>query len=431
MKKKHIFYLLTLLILISFSCQSQFTLNDLLRFGVDADKFYVDEVTLPQPKKEWTIMLYLAADNNLSHYSLLDVNEVLSVGGSTSIVNVVAMWDKPAYGGGWDPLDTHEALHGYYYIGRTKSILVKDITTDINTGNPQTGKDFIDFVNTNFSANHYMFVFWDHGAGVDKSSLKAVDISKTVCDDFTSGDALSSIEQKDIINRFKTTMGKNLDIVAYDACLMGMAEIMYQYRGLADYFIGSEDIIPGTGYNYKFVNEARTNFSISSYDLALSAVNYYKSYYSNISDITLSLIDLSNIGSIGSLTGLGQLLDNFGTAAQTYDNGNQIIYKNALATTNKFDPGYPFYDLNDYMNKIYPLINPSVKPYAQAIIDYLNNGNLIKIEVHNPYHTTATARGISIMLDTPTSIYQSNHDLCDGVGGDNTSWDEFLNWLAF
>jgi hypothetical protein len=436
MKKRHIFYSLIFLLILFFSCQSQLTLNELLRFGVDADKFFVDEVTLPQPRKEWTIMIYMAADNNLSVNSINDINEILSIGGSTSLVNVVVCWDKAA--------DLYEDLHGYYYIGRTKSILLKEFAS-LDMGDPKTatatiasdGIDgFNDFVVRNFKANHYMFIFWDHGAGADRSSSAPSNIMKSVCDDNPSGTALDEVEQKQIIYDLSTKIGKKVDIVGYDACLMGMAEVIYQLRDCADYVIASEDDVPGPGYDYTFINEARTNFNLSSYDLAMAVLNYYKNIYSTTSYITLSIIDMAYIGNTSGQ--FAYLLNDFAATAMLY--GSQSIYKAFLTSypfpyVNKFPYNLPArsYDLYDFMVRVKDSssIDANIKPKAQAILDLMDSGNLIKAERHGFLHTTVTARGISILIAAPSTAYINNHDLCGGAGGGNTSWDEFLTWLAF
>ena len=44
-------------------------------------------------------------------------------------------------------------------------------------------------------------------------------------------------------------MGK-VDVLAFDACLMQMAEVAYEVKDLADYVVGSEETEPGPGYPY-------------------------------------------------------------------------------------------------------------------------------------------------------------------------------------
>ena len=79
-----------------------------------------------------------------------------------------------------------------------------------------------------------MWIFWNHGGAVDRSY-------KGVCwDDTNSSDHLSEVEQKSIITYLNSKIGKTLDVLAYDACLMACAELVYQFRGLASYIAFNE-----------------------------------------------------------------------------------------------------------------------------------------------------------------------------------------------
>ena len=44
---------------------------------------------------------------------------------------------------------------------------------------------------------------------------------------------------------------KKLDFLGFDACLMGTVETAYSIKDKANYLIASEEIEPGTGWNYK------------------------------------------------------------------------------------------------------------------------------------------------------------------------------------
>ena len=44
---------------------------------------------------------------------------------------------------------------------------------------------------------------------------------------------------------------QRLEFVGFDACLMGTVETAYAIKNNVDYLIASEEIEPGTGWNYK------------------------------------------------------------------------------------------------------------------------------------------------------------------------------------
>ncbi len=42
-----------------------------------------------------------------------------------------------------------------------------------------------------------------------------------------------------------------IDVLAFDACLMAMAEVQYALRDVAEYFVGSQEVVSGDGYDYR------------------------------------------------------------------------------------------------------------------------------------------------------------------------------------
>ena len=55
--------------------------------------------------------------------------------------------------------------------------------------------------------------------------------------------------------------GLHFDMIAFDACNMGHVESLYEYRGLADWLVASEILVPGPGYAYdRFMQHWLDNF---------------------------------------------------------------------------------------------------------------------------------------------------------------------------
>lgn len=357
-------------------------------------------VTLPQPTKQWTILVYLDADNNLSSYGDYDINEMKAVGSDSSI-NIVVLWDNAG------------STHGYYYIQSTGATLLQDVG-EVNMGSETTAKNFIDFATTNFPANHYMWIFWNHGGAVDRSITY-----KGVCwDDTNNSDHLSEVEQKNIISYLNSKTGKILDVLAYDACLMACAELFYQFRGMVNYIASSEQTIPGNGYNYNFISYIKNNPTCTAYYAAKAIFDYYKSEYSTTSDVTFSVVNMAYASNLGTA------LNNFATAAKN-SGISGTTFKN-LKPTNNFS-GYTW-DLYVYMNNIYnsSSMTTTVKNYAKAVMDLINpaNAQLVVLEWHGSTWTNK-AYGVSITLKSDTTIYQQL-DLCI-----DTQWNEFLTFAGF
>ena len=95
----------------------------------------------------------------------------------------------------------------------------------------------------NYPATHWGFNFWDHGAaqyGVcfDDSTLNE-----------SEGIVLADgLEIEEIIPVFENAEISKWDLISFDCCLMNMVEWVYEFEDLCDYFVASQESIPGQGF---------------------------------------------------------------------------------------------------------------------------------------------------------------------------------------
>ena len=61
------------------------------------------------------------------------------------------------------------------------------------------------------------------------------------------------VELKRAVAYAHTKLGRKLDVLAMDACLMTMIEVAWQVRGHASVLVGSEEEEPGDGWPYNTV----------------------------------------------------------------------------------------------------------------------------------------------------------------------------------
>ena len=116
---------------------------------------------------------------------------------------------------------------------------------------PNTLTDFIKWSASNYPADRYELLLWNHGGG----TALGFGYDEMYPDDMLSlsqiGNALSD-------------SGIKFDIVGFDACLMGTIETAYMLEPYADYLVASEEYEPGTGWYYSewLKNLSLTNFKI-------------------------------------------------------------------------------------------------------------------------------------------------------------------------
>lgn len=290
-----------------------------------------DEDKVKGPNElSWTIMYYVDADNNLEEALMHDLNEIESVNFAGQNVKVIALVDRisgyTSIDDGWS--DTRAFEIGYDSDGydeelskSTKRIAIPglNITTsseiEINMGDPDTLSTFISFCKTEYPADNYMLLFTNHGNGW-RSEENPVNLPyKELCNDDTDNDVLYMSEVRQGISAALSS-GEKLDIVGIDACLMGMVEVAYELKDVADILVASPELVHAFGYPYTAIFNKVKNFDgdLTPVSLATIFVEEFseaytegnavdnviegQAYLSTDPDHTLSAIDLSKITAV-------------------------------------------------------------------------------------------------------------------------------------
>ncbi len=223
------------------------------------------------PGDKWTIMIYGDGDNNLEEFLLSDIEEMKDGYVNNQGLNLIVLADRiqtftsSTFGFGEDFSDTR--LYRITSGAATRiggGTQFPEITTtsdyEANMADAAILKKFIQFCKANYPANHYALVLWNHGLGPRKkggSSTATVELHhKGVCADDTSyGDYLYTAEISDLL-----TANESVDLLGFDACLMGSVEIAYQYRPgnggfSADVMVASPPVEWGYGWKYDNILE--------------------------------------------------------------------------------------------------------------------------------------------------------------------------------
>lgn len=286
-------------------------------------------------KKNWTIMVYMAGDNNLDPDGVNDLKEMKKVG-STEQINIIAQFDRAA---------GHVARR--YYL-RKGGIVTGDAVASlgaVNTGDPAALTDFIKWGVKNYPAEHYLLVLWNHGQGWDDTDVYADEryrglrrlatgrvqhaffhtpvrrtlekaggsnVARAILLDDNAKDFLDNLEMKKVMTGAAKLLKRKVDIFGMDACLMSMAEVGYQVSGSADYTVGSEQTEPGDGWPYHTIlSVLAKNPAMTPRDLSTLIVDkYLASYPNSIEDgVTFSACDLSKAGALATaVSGLATAL---------------------------------------------------------------------------------------------------------------------------
>lgn len=289
------------------------------------------ELLLPageeESEYEWVMMVYLDGDNNLEDAAVEDFHEMEKGlydmaqidGDIRDSFRILVLFDDETIGaqGIYDvapynvDLTSTAQMSAVPYRG-----LLADTSGEVNMGSALTLDAFIEYVKDRYDSENYALVLWNHGGGV-RSGERSLPDSRTICwDDSSGGDVLYSGEIRNMVS------GENsVDLLAMDACLMGMLEVAYQFRPSNSKFSAeamafSPATEQGDGYEYNLLLPqlitGRSISQLTANTFADEIVDAYRAAFSSVSGETQTAVDLTKIGAVkGAVDELASLLTGY------------------------------------------------------------------------------------------------------------------------
>lgn len=368
------------------------------------------------PLAAWTVLVYLDGDNNLEDEGIDDFLE-MAAAGSNPAVNVVVQFDRiPGYDqryGDWTGTLRFRVMPGMTPEPR---FALADLG-EANMGHPQTLSDFIRWGRTAFPAQRTMVILWNHGDGWRMSSLEKERRKAIAWDDTNGRDALDMVELGQALAAGTDGGSRPLDVLAFDACLMAMAEVDDQVRPYAQVRVGSEDTEPGNGYPYDTI--LNDLFAHPEWDGPALAQDIVERYYQAYRGETQSAVDLGP-----SYAGLVSTVDALAGALLELEPAQMDPLRGVRRQTQQFYTHNV--DLGDLAARLAATFaGQPVGEAAQAVADAV--ARVVLAERHGS--VWPGARGISIYFPSSSSGWDSSYD------GSNqyltftaaTRWDEFLH----
>ncbi|BDU50832.1 clostripain-related cysteine peptidase [Haliovirga abyssi] len=355
-------------------------------------KIIVKKIEPLTNEKELTFMIYMAADNSLNNFAMMDLEEIKNANINNNI-NVVI------YG---DFKNDNSNTPGIFVKNGNKIDKIKELDEFINTGESINVTKFLNFVKENYPAQKYILDLWDHGDGWydDKYGDTNNPINKAIAeDDSSNGDSLDLWE---IEYGIKNSHIPKIDVIYMDACLMGGIEVAYQLKDVADYLAFSPELTPGAGGEYKGILE---NINLNLLDktnkqLAIDIQSANWDYYSkldpnNKEPVVYTITDESKID---------EFMVKFNDIVTELNSNINLIKDVPISQTSPLSYSWdrnkdynklsPYVDLGDFMKKIEESIpedtfgsneNSLLKQKFDNFLDYLNNRDnlIVYLEAQN------------------------------------------------
>lgn len=355
----------------------------------------------------------------------MDIDEILSVENQPYDVEIVLETGGAKY---WAKSEIDPSKNQRWEI-RDGNLIEKESFTRKNMGLTTTLQNFLEWGFTNYRAEHYGVVFWNHGGAM----------SGVCFDENFSNDGLTHDEIASAVSsaRRNCNVTDKLDWVVYDACLMAVQDVVEYNSQNFNYMLASQESESGYGYDYDaWIPSLYQNPSISpaalleeiGHTFMVEEQELYEYWHEDF-DQTQSAFDLSKVQTYKtSFENFALKLDGFleKKPAKVQDL-REIIdsSKKYGETINISKPTlerifpYDIFDIENALTKILEDEDFSfLENDIEAVLEKLDE--LVIYEEHG----NATI-GCGLNLFCPISLYQYNY-ACQGYRqGPETN---FINW---
>jgi hypothetical protein len=201
----------------------------------------------PSCQKEWTLLVYMAADNDLTAYAPADLQEMTrgKAGDNDESVDIVFELDTDQNDGSQRGAVVHG---GVREMGRLP---------EQNSGNASTLESFLGWALRSFPSKHYAVVLWGHGNGWGQTAAGVQPLGQGragngIGFDATSRSWMTVPKVREALDGARAAYldGAPFDLYAADACLMQTAEVIWELKDSANFVFGSVPVMDFQGLPY-------------------------------------------------------------------------------------------------------------------------------------------------------------------------------------
>lgn len=187
--------------------------------------------------KEWTVMVYMAGNNNLSEDMVTTLQSLKVVGDKNDCkINILARFNSS-----YPPVPT-----GYYEFSARNAdkTLFECKLKDEQVYEQSHGSisDFVSWAKKNYAAKQYILILSGHGDGFQ---------GKTLLYDNVPFGSNTPGKLREELEKCTRSLGEQFAVLGFDSCAMNMLELCYEFKDSAKYLISSQGLVPMSGYSYE------------------------------------------------------------------------------------------------------------------------------------------------------------------------------------
>jgi hypothetical protein len=353
----------------------------------------------------WTVLVYVAADNNLEPFAIPNLMQMASVGSGPGL-DIEAFIDRsPKYSDA--PLGNLGNWSGAKVVQVNKGSFAEEQNLgNVDSGDPGTLSNFISSAAKRHPSDKLALVIWDHGAAWLGTAL-----------DEQTNHIISLPKLQQALQSGLAGAGKpKFEMLGFDACLMSNAAVLGTLAPLANWITASAELEPGHGWDYSALG-AIAGGGGSGADLGKAIADSYQRFAASQntgSTISLAVVNAAAVPALANaVNGAGNALAGASKAVAPAVAGTRA---SVLSYGRNPDPKLDFNlvdlgALSTSLNGPAPQLAP-VAAALQAAVAY---------KVVGP--GLPGSSGVSIYFPPAASTYRKAYGNLPAVAG----WNKFLN----
>ena len=235
----------------------------------------------------WTIMIYMAGDNNLSDDMIKGLLGMENPFGNRKDISLLARFDS-----GEPTIQTvYVDFTGEIKFNRSKEP-VQTVIRPINEErtNLASIRKFVEFAYQEHPADNYVLIFSGHGDGFLNTHF------------MRDEDPFSYITIRGLRNILheicRDVLGKDqLKILGFDSCVMNTLEVAHEMRNVAEVFVSSQGYVPSAGWDYQNITKRLREFTdpLDKFNIAEIFVNSFADINEEFAKFGLRSVDIASL----------------------------------------------------------------------------------------------------------------------------------------
>lgn len=358
--------------------------------------------------KEWTVMVYMAGDNNLSEDMVSELKgmQMAMKSHPSDQVNLVAIYDSAYF-------TVKTSLYRFTRGNADKRL--KDCIVRVNprrfgpNSEAPRLKDFVRYVlsQKSLEAKQYALIISGHSDGI---------MGRTMLRDSNPDSFVSLSKLRYILEVADNALpkGRRFDLLGFDSCLMSMLEVGYELRDIANVMVASQGLTPSSGWPFEQIlkpllsSDGKFNGETFASSIVGSFIDFNKEYTVGGRSVNINASNLSRAGDLK--TAVEALGDHLNTVLNyPVTPGKDVTEEQALSSSVTRERVSELIHLSHYNAQTF------MQEQAVDVVDFANSLKSRCAQVKNEIEVLAGERNISSAGILLWDAFETIGKLCDNI----------------